>query len=403
MHSASRSDAWNSPGSRFGKKTSRAAASAVAMLPVVTTGAAGYSSSAGPSTALIADRRATATGACSSYGSVLSLPRGEECSLPWEELRKLLRPTQPMVGYAWVQNMLLFDFKTPESAQRALDKEPVPVACAHDRSVEDGGRRLFLVDHHHLMAALDLSGFNLRVTVRTICVLTDAVTGHGEAGIWAELFRRGWAFPHSIPALTASNFTGIPSAAAAARAMPRVLHFTAANQSLGDDPWRSLAGFSRKLDPAKLAKLLGSDASCPAANRWCMRAYDSPCAPNNTSIPFLEFRWAYFFSHAHRAAAALWPSGASAAAFAQRFDALPAVRLSPPDSSGGAAAAVGLSAWSEAAAALVPLARHPATGAYELPAELGPHAGRLPGFRAGMGRFEEEEPECEPVGCNEGV
>ena len=363
------------------------------MLSLATPAAAGYTSAGPSSAALIADRQPMTTSACSSIGSVLSLPRGEECSLRWGELRKLLRPTQPMVGYAWVQNMLLFDFKTRESAQRALDKEPVPVVRAHDRTEGDGGRRLFLVDHHHLMAALDLSGFDLKVTVRTVCVLSDVVTGQGEAGIWAELFRRGWAFPHSIPALTASNFTSIPSATEAAREMPRTLRFTARNQTLGDDPWRSLAGFSRKLDPARIAKLIGTGgASCPAANRWCMRAYDSPCAPNNASIPFLEFRWAYFFSHAHRSVA-LWPSGASAATFAQRFDELPAVRLD------AAAADTDLSAWSEAAAALVPLARYPPTGAYELPAELGPHAGRLPGFHAGMGRFEAEEPECEPVGC----
>ena len=38
-------------------------------------------------------------------GGVLALDEGRECRLPWEELRPLLRPTQPSVGYAWVLNI----------------------------------------------------------------------------------------------------------------------------------------------------------------------------------------------------------------------------------------------------------------------------------------------------------
>ena len=55
--------------------------------------------------------------------------------------------------------------------------------------------------------------------------------------------------------------------------------------------------------------------------------------------------------------------------------------------------------WINAAAALVPLARGKAAASYELPAEFGPHAGKLPGPINGMDRVLSPEPECEPIAC----
>ena len=61
--------------------------------------------------------------------------------------------------------------------------------------------------------------------------------------------------------------------------------------------------------------------------------------------------------------------------------------------------AVDLAPWVEAAALLVPLARSEAAAAYSLPAEFGPHAGRLPGAVTGMQSVGVAEPECKPLAC----
>ena len=68
-----------------------------------------------------------------------------------KELQPLLRPAQPTVGYAWVQTVAHFAFPDAAAAQAKLDEEPLPVA----RGV---GPHVYLIDHHHTLSALDLSG-----------------------------------------------------------------------------------------------------------------------------------------------------------------------------------------------------------------------------------------------------
>ena len=323
-------------------------------------------------------------------GGVLALDEGRECRLPWEELRPLLRPTQPSVGYAWVLNIKQRNFASSKMAQASLDEETIPVAAG----LGVHGDALYLVDHHHLLSALDLSGHNPLVRVHMACRLKQS----SEVAIWNELFHRGWAFPHSIPAIAASNFTQRLTLSEALAAVPRQLRFTPTNQTLVDDPWRSLAGFARKLDASQLAPPDGG--SCPAASKFCMRAYDSPCRKaDNSAIPFLEFRWAHFFAHAYQERQ-LWPSkgecrscsATPAVDFSRSFVALPETRL-------GKAKDVDMAPWFEAAAQLVPLARGKAAAEYSLPDEFGPHAGNLPGVLNGMHAVAHPEPECDPVGC----
>jgi hypothetical protein len=320
---------------------------------------------------------------CSSMGSVLDLRDGQECRLHWEELRALIRPTQPSVGHAWVLNIKQRNFAEAEAAQESVDGETMPVVTGEGIH----GDALFLIDHHHLLSALDLSGFNPLVRVHMACRLTQS----SEAAIWTELFRRGWAFPHSIPALARQNFSQVLTLSEALVAVPRQLRFTPANQTLVDDPWRSLAGFARKLDDSQLAPPDGG--SCPGSSKFCMRAYDSPCrAGDNSSIPFLEFRWAHFFARAHQEPQ-LWPSEKLAAAFEAAYAALPRPRL-------GAHKALNVAPWFGAAAKLVPLARSRAAAEYRLPDEFGPHAGALPGAVTGMHAVSVPEPECEAISCS---
>ena len=327
-------------------------------------------------------------------GGVLALDEGRECRLPWEELRPLLRPTQPSVGYAWVLNIKQRNFANSKMAQASLDEETIPVAAG----LGVHGDALYLVDHHHLLSALDLSGHNPLVRVHMACRLKQS----SEVAIWNELFHRGWAFPHSIPAIAASNFTQRLTLSEALAAVPRQLRFTPTNQTLVDDPWRSLAGFARKLDASQLAPPDGG--SCPAASKFCMRAYDSPCRKaDNSAIPFLEFRWAHFFARAYQERQ-LWPSkgecrscsATPAVDFSRSFVALPETRL-------GKAKDVDMAPWFEAAAQLVPLARGKAAAEYSLPDEFGPHAGNLPGVLNGMHAVAHPEPECNPIDCTKAL
>lgn len=324
---------------------------------------------------------------CSNVdGGVLALGQGQECRLPWEELRPLIRPTQPSVGHAWVLNIKQRNFGDLAMAQASLDEETMPVATGQGLH----GDALYLVDHHHLLSALDLSGHNPLVRVHMACQLKQS----SEAAIWTELFRRGWAFPHSIPAIAAGNFTQLLTLSEALVAVPRYLRFNPVNQTLVDDPWRSLAGFARKLDASQLTPPGGG--SCPEASKFCMRAYDSPCrVADNSGIPFLEFRWAHFFAHAYQERQ-LWPSARPATDFARSFTALPETRL-------GKSKDVDMSPWVAVAANLVPLARGKAAAEYSLPDEFGPHAGKLPGVLNGMHAVAHAEPECEPIDCTKAL
>ena len=130
-----------------------------------------------------------------------------------------------------------------------------------------------------------------------------------------------------------------------------------------------------------------------------MRAFDSPCGADNASIPFLEFRWAHFFARAHEQRR-LWPKPELAAAFATAYAALPPTCLGREQQQ-QSQLEVNTSAWYVAAAKLVPLARSAAAAEYELPAEFGAHAGRLPGFHSGLGGIPSDEPECGMIGCTD--
>ena len=76
----------------------------------------------------------------------------------------------------------------------------------------------------------------------------------------------------------------------------------------GQDPWRSLASFVRKVKHLK---------DCEKGNKYCMRAYNRTCSPSGSGIPFFEFRWAYFFNDAFTDAA-LWTNASAAVEFTGR-------------------------------------------------------------------------------------
>ena len=60
--------------------------------------------------------------------------------------------------------------------------------------------------------------------------------------------------------------TGVPST------LPSTFEYNSKKVSLVDDPFRSLAGFIRKIEKT----------TCPSSNKYCMRGYDRQCTSAGT-------------------------------------------------------------------------------------------------------------------------
>lgn len=150
-----------------------------------------------------------------------------------------LRPTQMTVGMIAVQRRHAKLSARREAGTLAayLEREPVP--CARGP-----GGALYMVDHHHLVRALDMLGVaTCRVSVEHD--LTDLAPQH----FWAEMEHRGLCYPYDADGMR-QPFSAMPG------------HI----RDCGDNPWRSLARFARGGDGFK-----------------------------KTDVPFAEFLWADYF------------------------------------------------------------------------------------------------------------
>ena len=102
----------------------------------------------------------TAKHACGDFSS---LSVGDHCEAEWSELRDVLRPTQRAVGYAWVFHVFLKDMQSKGDTQDAMDSKIVPVTLGPNGTA-------YIIDHHHHLAALDLSGHKtVKVTLFVSC------------------------------------------------------------------------------------------------------------------------------------------------------------------------------------------------------------------------------------------
>ena len=66
--------------------------------------------------------------------------------------RAVVRPLQTSIGTAWVVYKRQKHLTSLSDAQAYMDQKPVPVVVGPD------GRTPYLLDHHHVLAALDLAG-----------------------------------------------------------------------------------------------------------------------------------------------------------------------------------------------------------------------------------------------------
>lgn len=162
----------------------------------------------------------------------------------WSKLKTSLHPTQTSLGWDWV----LFKMKNlldEETAQAYLDRKPVPAVKRGDM--------YYVVDHHHTLAALEASGFDVKVTVVVILEVPEDLCP--AEFFWRFLETRCWSFVRN------QDYT-----MAGPEALPKTFNM----RDYHNDIYRSMAGFARVHRVLKRPK-------------------------NLEARLFFEFKWGYFF------------------------------------------------------------------------------------------------------------
>eukprot|EP00945_MAST-04E_sp_MAST-4E-sp1_P001647 g1647.t1 len=301
------------------------------------------------------------------------LKKGDSCHQHWGKLKWRMHPTQPQLGYSWALQKHSEHMGSEAAAQDELDEKPIPVCLGPANDA-------WLLDHHHLLAALDYSGyFDVSVTINVVCVFDPSMD---MQTFWKKMVDEKGVFNYASPdPATDALYKEIDFTA-----LPNVIFFNTTASSLINDNWRSLAGFGRKL----------SSDSC--AVKYCDRTFIKTCDSDGDSIPFFEFRWGYFFNQAFLEPEKLWNGDMDAFRnFSKVYNNLKGLIGIP-----GARdrSTVDLPAWTEAARLLLPVARGNSAGTYTLqgsaPAVL---YGKLPGYHRGMGPIDGRDPSCNPPRC----
>ena len=301
------------------------------------------------------------------------------CTESWANLKPLILPTQSDLGYAWVARKFDKNFGSSKDAQKEMDDNPVPVVMG-PVSTTSASVGFYMYDHHHTLAALDYSGYD--DTTVTVIVTCDW-RSQSNATFWANMDAN---YVYSL-ARDQGNLSALPAPMASPQAdLPSSFAFTSSSTTFGDDPYRSLASFVRKVE----------NSSCTDdESKYCERGYDRVCNAQGSGIPFFEFMWAYYTNSVVLASDsgndAWWPSPDDAAAFNQAWDALAPSSVTKLTS-------VDLDAWGDAATLLVPLCRGTPTGRYELPTSAGFAYSALPGYVQGWEALP-GDPDCALAAC----
>ena len=295
-----------------------------------------------------------------------------KCNNKWENLKSLVQPTQAQVGYAWVQYKLDNDFTSSKSAQNTMDDSILP-------GVIGPNNKIYIVDDHHTLSALDYSGYStVSVTMDIIC----DKRGTSEEEFWSEMEKNKLVFllahPHNEPnkQYIAINYTQLP----------QTFSFTSKDMSLTDDPWRSLAGFSRKVTTASPPAPTCSSNS----DKYCERCFYRGCVDGTRTtgpgVPYFEFRWSYFMVEATYYNVNLWPSSTQYSDFYLSYTQLSPSKLGSIDTT----------KWENVAAKSISLCRSPAAGSYVLPPYFS--SGHLPGYVSGYTPLA-SDPDCSSPTC----
>eukprot|EP00467_Chlorarachnion_reptans_P002401 CAMPEP_0114494046 /NCGR_PEP_ID=MMETSP0109-20121206/4438_1 /TAXON_ID=29199 /ORGANISM="Chlorarachnion reptans, Strain CCCM449" /LENGTH=309 /DNA_ID=CAMNT_0001671047 /DNA_START=250 /DNA_END=1179 /DNA_ORIENTATION=- len=301
-------------------------------------------------------------------GKILIIPNRPftgVCTNKWKNVRQYVRPTQHDVGYAWVQKKTEKDFDSQTDAQDAIDGKIIPAVLGPNNVT--GGYAYYVIDAHHTVAALDYSGYeDTHVKLTVLCDSRDM--GYEDFLQKLSDYNLDYQLAHPSP--------DAQSVKISTDQLPIKFSFTVDDKSFGDDRWRSIAGFSRKIKNDECTDY-----------KYCMRCFIRGCNSAGKSVPFVEYKWSYFFVDA-LTDSSLWPSSNEYDEFKQKYESLPACVMGEIDTS----------AWEDAAKAIIPLCRGDAAGKYQLPTSLFKSGGGLPGYTEGKTQLP-KDPDCEAPVC----
>lgn len=296
------------------------------------------------------------------------------CNNKWHNLKDLLKPTQMQVGYAWIKYKLDKDFTSKDKAQEVFDEESIPAVIGPDN-------KYYIVDDHHTLSALDYSGYvDVSVTLNIICDKRDV---SDITRFWQELDDGHLAYfgahPHDSP-------DELPIRISSDK-FPTRFEFTKSTKVFSDDPWRSLAGYSRKVQNVSQMQM------CPDSSKYCNRCMYRGCDDGSQEygpgFPYFEFSWSYFMLESTYFESHYWPSSSSLATFTQAYESLPHVYdVDEIDSSN----------WFDIAELIIPLCRSSQASSYLLPTDIYEGSGKLPGFVEGNEQLP-NDPDCDSPSC----
>ena len=311
---------------------------------------------------------------CDDVISSSSSPFLGECNNKWYNLKPMIKPTQAQIGYAWVQYKLDKNFNSMEDAQDELDGEEIPAVVGPDNY-------MYIIDKHHTLSALDFSDYDdILVTLYIIC---DYRNISSMEAFWSYLEQENLVYLASHPD---DDSDQLPRRIKPSD-LPRYFCFTSQDKVFSDDPWRSLASYSRKVkDPP-------DTPSCPEdGSKYCMRCMYRGCVDgyqmSGPGVPFFEFQWAYMMLDASMYSAdTWWPSQGDHDSFIDAYSSLPPSKVGEIDTS----------AWMNAAELLISLCRASALWKYRVPTSLFEGNGSLPGFYSGYVELS-DDPSCASAG-----
>jgi len=225
------------------------------------------------------------------------------------------------------------------------------------------------------MCALDASGYtSIKVTIHVVCDYSSNTIDE----FWVAMQKNNYVYLGVRPAGEPTSLPkpGVPSM------LPSTFEYNSKAVSLTDDPFRSLAGFIRKIEKP----------SCPASNKYCLRGFDRQCSASGAAVSHVEFRWAYFFNDGYHNAA-LWDSSSHYSSFLSKFNKL--LGMSGPLSQNVRSEAD----WMAVVEVLFYQARSASALTYTVPEAFGNIAGKLPGAMKGTGPIDEEDADCDIPIC----
>jgi hypothetical protein len=179
------------------------------------------------------------------------------------------------------------------------------------------------------------------------------------------------------------------------RELPSTFSFSSKAQEGGmtlvDDPWRSMAGFSRKVEEVASSGTTCGKSDSAYCERCMYRGCEDGYHTSGRGVSFFEFRWSYFLNDATYFSPSLWDDSTQYAAFKEAYSALPESVPSKVDTS----------SWFKAAELAIALCRGAAGETYHLPLELFPSDARgntLPGYYHGYQKLT-SDPSCSTPTC----